>query len=213
MGLCSKFISSSEDVAAADAIILPGVGAFGEAMESLTKLDLVEPLKDFAASGKPLLGICLGMQLLMTESNEFGRHAGLGILDGEVVRLEEAAETTPRLKVPQVGWNQIHAAVQPSPLAAAPGGPAPESGPWQETFLDGLQDGEFMYFVHSFYALPTDQNVVLSTTHYGPNAFCSSLRRGNVFACQFHPERSGPQGLRVYLNLAMSIKASKSDDN
>jgi len=189
VGLKASITASRQEILAADAVILPGVGAFGDAMATLVRLQLVDVLRQVAVSGKPLVGICLGMQLFMTRSYEFGCHEGLGIIEGEVVRFESPAEGAARLKVPQVGWNHIHG-----------------NGAWKGSLLDGLQSGEFMYFVHSFYAIPADSRVVLSTTRYGHIEFCSSLSHGNVFACQFHPERSGPQGLRIYHNFAERIK-------
>lgn len=188
-GLGARISSSPEDVAAAAAVILPGVGAFGDAMSFLRDSGLAEALKWFASAGKPLLGICLGMQLLMSESHEFGRHQGLGIVPGPVVRF-----ATIGVKVPHVGWNRVH-------LSAAP-----DRYPWQGTLLAGLEDGEYMYFVHSYYAAPEDRSVVLSVTRYGDTEFCSSLQYGNVFGCQFHPERSGPQGVGIYDRLAEQLR-------
>lgn len=191
VGLPAVISAFADEVLRADAVILPGVGAFGDAMAELRRLDLVAALQEVAASGKPLMGICLGMQLFMTESHEFGRHRGLGLIEGEVVRFDAPRHGSQVLKVPQVGWNRIIKAVGPNSWEASP--------------LEGLQDGEFMYFVHSFYARPVEPSVVLATSRYGHLEFCSSLRRGNLFACQFHPERSGPQGLRIYRNLASQL--------
>ncbi|MBI4280133.1 MAG: imidazole glycerol phosphate synthase subunit HisH [Armatimonadetes bacterium] len=200
-GLQAVITAAGEEIVAADAVILPGMGAFGDAMQILRDLDLVEVLRDVAQSGKPLLGVCLGMQLLMAESFEFGRHQGLGIIEGDVVSLQEGMDGARRLKVPQVGWNRVWRTGQ----AAGEGAASPA---WRDTLLDSLSDGEFMYFVHSFYPRPADPGVTLSLTRYGPVEFTSSLARGNVFACQFHPERSGPQGLRIYRNLAARITAA-----
>ena len=207
VGLPAEITSGTEEVLAADAVILPGVGAFGDAMETLSRMGVAQAIVDFAASGKPLVGVCLGMQLLMTESHEFGLHEGLGIIEGDVVRLELSTEGARSLKVPEVGWNQINAAEG----AEYGNGAGPEGSPWPGTLLQGLPDGEYMYFVHSFYARPKDPSVVLSTTRYGHIEFCSSLRVGNVFACQFHPERSGPQGLRIYRNLRTLLGASQME--
>ena len=176
----------------ADAVIVPGVGAFGTAMETLRKLDLVEPLRQVAASSTPFVGICLGMQLLMTESLEFGRHPGLGVIEGNVVRLENPVGPDGVQKVPQVCWNRL------SPRAGA-------VDAWAGTLLDGLPGGTFMYFCHSFYVTPGDPSVVLATTRYGDQEFCSALGYRNVFACQCHPERSGPAGLTVYRNLVRML--------
>ena len=207
VGLRSAITSSKREVLAADAVILPGVGAFGDAMTTLEKLDLVSPLREVAASQKPMMGICLGMQLLMTESYEFGLHRGLGVIQGPVVRLDYSDGHSSRpgisdsttLKVPQVGWNRIFR-VTPD------GGDMDQNNPildgWSGSALAGLADGEYMYFVHSFYPKPEDSRLVLSLTRYGDVEFCSSLWYRNLFACQFHPERSGLQGLQVYRNLA-----------
>ena len=206
-GLRAIITHSKKEVLTARAVILPGVGAFGTAMDTLIRLDLVEPLRDAAASGIPFLGICLGMQLLMRESHEFGRHRGLGLVEGEVVRLEGATGGRRPVKVPQVGWNKIHSADPGSRSGLAANG-----SPWEGTLLEGVADGEFMYFVHSFYCKPADAGVTLSTTRYGENLFCSSFRQKNLFACQFHPERSGPGGVRLYRNLASFVKRLPSEE-
>jgi imidazole glycerol-phosphate synthase subunit HisH len=192
VGLRSMITPDRRTIERADAVILPGVGAFGDAMQTLRRLDLVSMLRDTPARGIPLVGICLGVQLLMTESHEFGRHEGLGLIRGEVVRLSNPREHGRKLKVPQVGWNRIHAA----------GG----VGGWTGTPLEGLPDDTFMYFVHSFVVVPEDRSVVRSTTTYGDVEFCSSVGSGQIFACQFHPERSGARGLHVYKNLRKLIE-------
>lgn len=189
VGLEASITSSQREIVSADAVILPGVGAFGDAMDTLRRLDLVSPLKDIAASSKPLVGICLGMQLLMAESFEFGRHSGLGIIPGAVVRLENAPGANGALKVPHICWNRLYRT-------------AGAGDPWEDSLLGGLPNGVFMYFVHSFHVKPDDETVVIAATRYGSAEFCSALRYGNIFACQCHPERSGPDGLKVYFNLA-----------
>ena len=203
-GLTANTTASPKELLAADAVILPGVGAFEDAMATLKRLGLVRSLLEFVSLGKPLVGICLGMQLLMTEGYEFGYHEGLGIIEGQVERLEESAGETRKQKVPQVGWNRIQAAGHKEQR----GENHPEPTLWQGTLLEGIDDGEFMYFVHSFYPRPNNSNVVLSTTQYGHVRFCSSLRLGNVFAFQFHPERSGARGLQIYRNLASLIETN-----
>jgi imidazole glycerol-phosphate synthase subunit HisH len=195
-GMEAVITSSRPDILASDAVILPGVGAFGDAMAMLEKRGLTDLLREIARSGKPLLGICLGMQLLMTESFEFGRRPGLGIIPGSVVRLENLSETDEPVKVPQVCWNRLHRVEG-------------RGDPWEGTPLEELPDGVFMYFVHSFYVKPDDDAVSIALTLYGAQRFCSALRYRNVFACQFHPERSGPHGLQVYRNLADIVMASR----
>ena len=194
-GMQAGVTSDRQALLAADAVILPGVGAFGDAMETLKRLDLVTVLRDIAASAKPLIGICLGVQLLMTESCEFGRHQGLGIIEGSVAHLGGPEKGGHPLKVPHIGWNKIH-----------------QRDAWEGTPLDGVTDGEFMYFVHSYHVQPQDSRVVMSTTRYGDIEFCSSVRKGNVFACQFHPERSGMQGLLIYRNLATLVMRAISEE-
>lgn len=197
VGLDVTITASHRDMLSADAVILPGIGAFGDAMATLNRLDLVEVLRDVAASGKPLVGICLGLQLLMTESFEFGRHKGLGIIQGQVVGFDNPVEGARKLKVPQVGWNSIHQ-VNRSVNGKDRG--------WADSPLAEIANGEFMYFVHSYIVQPEDQSVILSTSSYGQVEFCSSIQVQNIFACQFHPERSGIEGLKIYRNLAAHIE-------
>jgi len=188
VGLAAEVTQSREIILNSDGVILPGVGAFGDAMSILETLDLISVLQDVAASGRPIVGICLGMQLLMSESAEFGSHRGLGIIDGEVVRLPERSSNDERVKVPHVGWDRIQA-----------------TRVWSETLLEGLSDGAFMYFVHSYYPLPAAKEIELSRSRYGSTEFCSSFQRGNIFGCQFHPERSGGHGLEIYGKLAEAV--------
>ena len=187
-GLEPVVTSDRSVVESAAAVILPGVGAFGDAIEALNRLGLVEVLRDTASSGKPFVGICLGMQLMMNESQEFGGHEGLRIIDGDVVRLDASS-----VKVPLVGWNAI------TPASG-------KAGAWEGTLLQGMVPGEFMYFVHSYYVRPSSSAVILSTTSHGGVDFCSTMNYQNIFACQFHPERSGLRGLHIYGNLAQRLK-------
>lgn len=184
--------STHRELLDADAVVLPGVGAFKDAMDSLTRLDLISPLLDIVDSGKPLIGICLGLQLLMSESYEFGRHKGLGVIEGEVVSLKSNMINNGFAKVPQIGWNQIFPMTQGSETIEM----------WEKTLLKNLSYGEFMYFVHSYYAIPANSAVVTSVSEYAGIKFCSSLMHENIFASQFHPERSGEAGLQIYKNLA-----------
>jgi glutamine amidotransferase len=181
-------------LASADALILPGMGAFGDAMDNLERLDLVAPLKDFAASGKPLIGVCLGLQILMSESEEFGRHDGLGLVPGRVRRLAPKRPTT---KVPQIGWNHIR---------------APRAGAWEGTLLRHVRDDEYMYFVHSYAVEPADAATVLAESDYDGHRYCAALSRGPIQAFQFHPERSATAGLSVYRALAEIILGKTRDE-
>lgn len=168
----------------ADALILPGVGAFGEAMDNLNSLGLVEPIRDFVASGKPLLGVCLGMQLLFSGSEEFGNHEGLGIIDGQIKRFPNNINGE-KVAVPQIAWNEIH--------------PNTENG-WMGTPCEGLPEGSYMYFIHSFYAEPSNPDNICSYTDYEGLKYCSSVKKDNVFATQFHPEKSAHKGMEIYQN-------------
>jgi len=190
--------SAAREIASSDVVILPGIGAFADAMASLGELGLVPVLRDVASSGQLLVGICLGLQLLMDSGEEFGFYEGLGVIEGTVVPFKDPRGPRGPLKVPQIGWNGIH--------RAAPGAAV---DPWQRTPLEGLDDGTFMYFTHTFYVEPADPNVVLSTSRYGDIEFCSSVRQANIYGFQFHPERSGPHGLAIYGNISALAGATK----
>ena len=172
-------------IADASHVVLPGVGAFADCMANLEQYGLVEPIRKAIASGKPFLGICLGLQLLFTESEEFGVHQGLGVLSGRVKKFPlsgngQAPTTTGRLKVPHMGWNGVAVTRDAPPLR-------------------GINSGEHVYFVHSYYVEPQDTSVVATMTDYGL-PFASSVWRDNLFACQFHPEKSQAAGLRIVKN-------------
>lgn len=190
VGIHAMITASRDDIERSAGVILTGVGAFGTAMKHLTEKGLIDVLREYARSSRPLVGICLGMQLLMTESFEFGCHAGLDIIPGTVIKLQ----TDPSVKVPHVGWNRIQA-VRVSNKNVA----------WNGTLLEGIPDGAAMYFVHSYHVQPQREDVVFSVTQYGPNEFCSSLQTNNISAFQFHPECSGRYGLAIYRNLAKKI--------
>jgi imidazole glycerol-phosphate synthase subunit HisH len=174
--------NSPEEILAADALILPGVGAFKAAMDNLDKLGLVNPIKKYITSGKPFMGVCLGLQLLFEVSEEFGHHNGLGIIKGVVKRFETSKGGNE--KIPQISWNTIQS----------------ETTSWDNTPLKHLKENAFMYFVHSYYVIPKEQQVVLSTTPYCGIEYCSSIKINNIFATQFHPEKSGELGLEIYKN-------------
>lgn len=170
----------------ADALVLPGVGSGPAAMAALAARGLVEPLREFAAAGKPFLGVCLGLQLLLGRTEEDGGAACLGIVPGRVVRLPETGR-----KIPHMGWNSIEL-----------------SG--QHPALQGIDSGSYFYFVHSYYAAPDSAEGVAGATEYG-RRFCSIYARGNLIATQFHPEKSGAVGLRIYRNfIAMAAQMAQT---
>lgn len=166
----------------ADKLVLPGVGAFGECMKNLENYGLVNVIKNEITKGKWFLGICLGLQLLFEESEEFGPVKGLGILKGKVMKFNHSPSTIyhPPLKIPHIGWNQVQKKKTP-------------------TLLKGIEDNSSFYFVHSYYVVPREKSVISTTTEYGVN-FCSSIQKGNIFAMQFHPEKSQKLGLEVLKN-------------
>ncbi len=173
----SRIVNSPEEIEGCDKLILPGVGAFGLAMEELNKLGFVEPIKKFAQEGKPLLGICLGMQLLMDNSEEHGLHQGLGLIKGQVLFFGNKIKNLP---IPHMGWNNLVKKSE-SPLTAGVG-----------------EDNSF-YFVHSFYCAPEDEKEILATSDYGFE-FAACVGKGKIFGCQFHPEKSQKDGLQILKN-------------
>jgi glutamine amidotransferase len=179
VGATAAVSGDPADLDAARGVVLPGVGAFGDAMDSLRARGLVEPLLKQVKQRKPLLGICLGMQLLFEESEEMGRHPGLGLLPGRVVRFPAG-----ELKVPHVGWNRLD----------SPRG----------DLLDGVADGAYAYFVHSYHVLPEGKTGVLATTEYGVE-FASVVGRDRLWGAQFHPEKSQEIGLRMLKNYARLV--------
>jgi len=195
VGLDAVITSDKAHILNADAVILPGVGAFSQAMETLYRLDLVSVLRDIADSGKPLIGICLGLQLLMSESHEFGCHQGLDIIQGPVRRIDGPKEEGRMLKVPHIGWNRIYS--------------SGNGKIWSGTLLEGTASGAYMYFVHSYIVQPENPDVILCRSHYGDIDFCSAIHQRNVCAFQFHPERSGPEGIHMYRNLARQLHAGE----
>lgn len=172
-----------EDVLAADFAILPGVGAFADAMKNLDETGLTDAIHQFIKAGKPFMGVCLGLQLLLDKSEEFGSTGGLGIIPGTVQKFPYQEVNGDLCKVPQIQWNTIC---------------EPEEGRWQGTPLQGCHNGDFMYFVHSFYAKPADEKYVLANTTYGNISYCSAVLHNNVFATQFHPEKSSSYGVNIY---------------
>ncbi len=189
VGFQAVVTQDSDTIQKADGLVLPGVGAFRKAMANLQDLGLVAPLVRFIESGKPFLGICLGLQLLFETSEEFGKERGLGVFKGRVIRFpfsEPGSCTFPRsLKVPHIGWNSVQFRKRPQAL-------------------EGIEEGSFFYFVHSYYPAPEEEGLIATTTDYG-GEFVSSIGRGNLFACQFHPEKSQKAGLKILENFGRMV--------
>ena len=174
VGLNPKIIRDEKEIKACDSLCLPGVGAFKDAMENLKSYGFLERILDFIKAGKPFIGICLGYQLLFEKSYEFGEHEGLSILKGDV-RLFPTS-----VKIPHIGWNQL----------------------WikkDDGIFKGIKDGDFVYFVHSYYVNPQDKSIIASYTDYGVD-FASSIEYENIVGLQFHPEKSQDVGLKILSN-------------
>jgi len=178
VGCKAQVTREPQQIVSARGVVLPGVGAFSACMENLRRFGLVEAIREVVLQRKPFLGICLGFQLLFTESEEFGPQKGLDLFPGKVVGFHPQNG----LKVPHMGWNRI-VKKKESP------------------FLQGISDGDYLYFVHSYYVTPADVSVVATTTTYG-TSFVSSIATDHLFACQFHPEKSQKIGLRILENFA-----------
>ncbi|WP_020677032.1 imidazole glycerol phosphate synthase subunit HisH [Geopsychrobacter electrodiphilus] len=182
LGFAVRVSANPQDIASADKIVLPGVGAFADCVNNLRAGGFVDPLLAHVKTGKPLLGICVGMQMLFDESEEFGQHQGLGLIPGKVMRFPSGmVENGERLKVPHMGWNNL-LQKQASPL------------------FKGVLDESFVYFVHSYYCQAENQADVAASCRYGEVEFCASLWHDNILATQFHPEKSQLIGLNIFKN-------------
>ncbi|AET30833.1 imidazole glycerol phosphate synthase subunit HisH [Leuconostoc mesenteroides subsp. mesenteroides J18] len=180
-GLNAKVSQDPTEIAAADGLVVPGVGAFASAMDKLRERNLVEPIKQFSNSGKPLLGVCLGMQLLFDSSTEFGETTGLGLIPGQVVELPKQEN----YKVPQMGWNQNKVS--------------------QINQITRTMNDKYTYFVHSYYAV-TDSKYIAATVNYGQVDVPSVVVNKNVIGAQFHPEKSGQDGLEIWQNFKEMVE-------
>jgi glutamine amidotransferase len=180
VGVDARVVTDPKAVDDARAVVLPGVGAFRDCMRNLEQASLIEPVVRSIRKGKPYLGICLGLQILFTESEEFGIYKGLDILQGKVVRFQV------NLKVPHMGWNNVKILQKPP-------------------IFDDIKDDSFFYFVHSFYVAPDDNDIIAATTEYGLT-FTSIVWKENIFATQFHPEKSQEAGLRILKNFGDFVR-------
>lgn len=180
----AKITSSVNEIENADALILPGVGAFATAMENLKSSSLVTPLLQFAKTGKPFIGICLGMQLMLTESEEFGKHKGLNLIEGVVKKFPKIDKEGVNNKVPQIQWNRVY-----------------KKNTTVSSLFKNLKEGDFMYFVHSYYCQPKESNIIYAETKYAGINYASILINNNLIGIQFHPEKSAKKGLEIYENI------------
>ena len=187
VGMNALITSDQDEILNADALILPGVGAFNEAMNNIKKNGLDTAIRNKVNSGVPIFGICLGQQLLFTESEEFGAGKGLDLIPGVIKRFPEAIDEL-KIKVPHITWNTVFKNNQD----------------WKNTAFRELENNEFMYFIHSYYVKPNDETCILSMTNYSGVEFCSSVKINNIFATQFHPEKSASKGISIYKNWAVN---------
>jgi len=183
LGYLARVTSSPREILSAQAVILPGVGAAADTMTNLHKLGLVSPIQQFIAEGRPFLGVCIGLQILFSATEEGGWHECLGVIPGMVRRLP------PGLKIPHMGWNQVRQKIS-------------------HPIFGGIPDEANFYFVHSYYVEPNDRSIVVGETEYGIS-ICSVIARGDMVATQFHPEKSGELGLKLYDNFIKIALAAK----
>lgn len=185
-GIRPAVAEEPEQLGRADGLILPGVGSFGAGMRGLKMRGLVNEVRRLAEKNKPMLGICLGAQLMLTQGHEFGIFKGLDIIKGEVKHFPPLEKNE---KTPQVGWNTI----------------CPGKVSWQNTIFQSFNQDSRVYFVHSYILEPEDDKNILALTDYGGHTFCSAIKRGNLYGCQFHPEKSGQAGLKIIDNFIKTI--------
>ena len=185
VGLNVSISNSRSDIINADALIVPGVGAFLEAMTNLEKMDLINPIKEKVEKGIPFFGICLGMQLVFSKSEEFGSGNGLNLIPGIIKKFPESINGND-IKVPHISWNKIYA----------------HKKIWKDTPLYDINYNEYMYFVHSYYVAPFSEDSIITKTNYEGIEYCSAILKDNIFATQFHPEKSSEKGIKIYKNWA-----------
>jgi glutamine amidotransferase len=182
IGAQVNVIEHADDVLQSDYLVLPGVGAFPDGMKELEKRSLIEPIKEFAKNGKPLLGVCLGMQMLLGKSYEHTETMGLNMIEGEVLALPKDMKG---FKVPNINWHSAE---------------SNEQNHWERSVFRDTKNGTCFYFVHSYYAKPDNEEHILATTRFGDLKFTSAVKKDNVTGTQFHPEKSGEEGLKLLVN-------------
>lgn len=180
LGENPRISEEAEEILTSDAIVLPGVGSFQAGIEGLKIRKLDKAIKDFAKTNKPILGICLGAQLLMSKGYEFGTFDGLDIIPGQVEMFKKIKD-----KIPHIGWNEVI---------------MPKKSSWNKTILSSVKQHSDLYFVHSYLLKPNNKKNILSLTKYGGLEFCSAIYKDNIYGCQFHPEKSGEVGLKIIKN-------------
>jgi glutamine amidotransferase len=185
-----EMAESPREVSSAELLVLPGVGAFRDGMCGLKQRDLVKAIQEYSAKGRPMLGICLGMQMLLDSSEEFGAYEGLGLIPGRVVAIPSRGIDGQPLKIPHIGWNELEIPTD-----------APRA--WENSIFEDISAGQSMYFVHSFNAQPTHSANRVADCYYGGVRIAAAVRAGAIYGCQFHPEKSGHGGLRIIRNFLL----------
>jgi len=176
----------AQKIRESDAIVLPGDGAFAAGMDGLVVRNLTSAVLECARAQKPILGICLGAQIMMSQGFEFGKHKGLNLISGKVIKFGKNIGE----KIPQIGWNNIYPAAEKE---------------WKGTILEGVKPQSEMYFIHSYILVPKDKDATLALTNYGSSEFCSVVHKGQIWGCQFHPEKSGEVGLKIIGNFIKMV--------
>lgn len=182
-GAVVEVTSDPERICRAERLVLPGVGAFGDCVKELVSRRIDGAIREFAASGRPLLGICVGMQILFERGTEFGEHEGLGLLSGTILEISRVKAGGTVRKIPHIGW---------ASLVLAPG-----RTERRDDILSTIRTADAVYFVHSYHAVPTQADSIIATADYQGATICAAVANKNIFGCQFHPEKSGPVGIRI----------------
>ena len=184
----AKFAQNEKDILNAEKLILPGVGAYGKAMHELSNRGLVNALKTFAGLERPMLGVCLGMQMLLSESDEFGKNTGLDIIPGKVIKIPQKKDCQSKIKIPHIGWARIQ---KPDRIEQKNAG---------HLLLNKISRADWFYFVHSYVAKPAHSEKIIATCNYGNTSLVAAIAHGNVIGTQFHPEKSSLAGLKIIKN-------------